>query len=73
MKAFSAIFIFYFATLLTVLVSVKIMIIAARITTGQWPASGQYLINIVEWDKETEKLAVLTIAALVLALMRIRK
>lgn len=73
MKAFSAIFIFYFAILLTVLVSVKIMIIAARITTGQWPASVQYLLKIVEWDKETEKLAVLTIAALVLALVRVRR
>lgn len=73
MRAFSASFTFYCTVILTVLAGVKIIIISTRILIGEWPASVQYLLKIVEWDKETEKIAVVILAALVLALVHRRR
>lgn len=70
MQYFSVLsFIFTFSVLLALLLAIKAFLVAYRIAAGKWPASLQFLRDIIDWRIEAMKLAALAAAAVLLTFL----
>lgn len=60
-------FLYLFIVLIILLLIIKTVLIAYRISTRQWPASIKYLVSIIEVDQEILKIGAIALVALILS------
>lgn len=70
MTALLSNFLYLFSVLLALLLIIKTILIAYRISTKQWPLSIKYLISIIEVNQEIYKIGAIALVALILSVIK---